>query len=470
LNVQREAMRRSGGHAAPVRISVLGGSSNSSSSITNNATNVPKNQHKGGADNQGDSFPTSSSQGGGSSTWNYHEYYNSLNQKQKQNQQQNCDNTEDSKRGDDWTPVIIRGDPVGCMSAVRQILPLVDRDHDPDIIFEMPIHRAKHNMLVGKGGIIIAALSATYETRIMIPPNEFMSNVDVGEGENFWQKRQAHQDAGSAMLFGDTKSNHAKDSNTNKTTGKSGTLPPNIIQLEGDIDKVEQCLVKMLGIVAGERWIPTGAIVEKAEDTNTRNKSATRTTSVASASKCRDESTAEAVIIKIWTPSSKLLNLGKIRKVQRKTNTVIRRKKLRLSSNVIDGSGVDFSNEKEEDVEDEVEADNEEEEADKEISATGPRTATKYIITGKTESVKSAAAQFEKILGLDLGSSAITDTTNKASSITDGGANKDKDATVQTSSKPESESDNGGGPGGKKIRRKKKRGKGGKVEKNTLES
>ena len=51
----------------------------------------------------------------------------------------------------------------------------------------------------------------------------------------------------------------------------------------------------------------------------------------------------------------------------------------------------------------------------------GPKTATKYIITGKTESVKSAAAQFEKILGLEPGTSTITDTTNNANLTTDGG-------------------------------------------------
>lgn len=42
------------------------------------------------------------------------------------------------------------------------------------------------------------------------------------------------------------------------------------------------------------------------------------------------------------------------------------------------------------------------------------KSATKYIISGTFESVKSATAQFEKILGLQPGTSIIVDTTNKS--------------------------------------------------------
>jgi hypothetical protein len=84
--------------------------------------------------------------------------------------------------------------------------------------------------------------------------------------------------------------------------------------------------------------------------------------------------------------------------------------------------------------------------------------------------------QFEKILGLEPGSSVITDTTNKGSNnrktTPDGGSsrdgsNSDKDANVhQSGHKPDVEAAGGGGgcaePGGKRLpRRKKKRGKGG---------
>ena len=93
---------------------------------------------------------------------------------------------------------------------------------------------------------------------------------------------------------------------------------------------------------------------------------------------------------------------------------------------------------------------------------TGPKTATKYIITGKTESVKSAAAQFEKILGLEPGSSKITDTTHKTNSMAEKNeSNKDVNAQAGSNKQADGESDNGNdrGPSGKKVRmRKKKRG------------
>jgi len=132
-------------------------------------------------------------------------------------------------------------------------------------------------------------------------------------------------------------------------------------------------------------------------------------------------------------------------------------------------------NEKEEDVVDDEGVDgppmlvNEGENDDddgvpKEVSFAGPKTATKYIITGKTEAVRSATAQFEKILGLEPGSSAIVDTTHKTmnSSTTSAGANKDAANAAQqvggTKSEPGDSEIGGGGPGGKKMRRKKKRG------------
>merc|ERR1712029_713591 len=97
----------------------------------------------------------------------------------------------------------------------------------------------------------------------------------------------------------------------------------------------------------------------------------------------------------------------------------------------------------------------------KEVSVSGPKTATKYIITGRTESVQSAAAQFEKILGLEPGSANITDTTNKTN-LTADSVSIVRDITVQPGSKQEGELENNGvGPAGKKLRRKKKRGKGG---------
>lgn len=99
----------------------------------------------------------------------------------------------------------------------------------------------------------------------------------------------------------------------------------------------------------------------------------------------------------------------------------------------------------------------------------GPKTATKYIITGKTESVKSAAAQFEKILGLDPGSSNITDTTNKINLTTDGGVGgvNNLDANDQSGMKSDGEFETIGSFSLKKVRRKKKRGKGSNAPRNS---
>ena len=356
---------------------------------------------------------------------------------------------------------------MACFAAVRQLLPIVENEHDPDIVFEVPIHRAKHNMLVGKGGVVIASLSATYDTRIMIPPNDFMSSVEGG-GDNVWT-----QNAGSKMLFEDDDAGsdgaggHEAGAGSNNMAAP-GMLPdnPNIIQLEGEIDNVEKCLVQMLSIVAGGKWTPLGVIVDSnvgqkyavEERGGKKNKmdSPKAKGKDKDKGKEKDVTTAEATIVKVWTPSSKLLNLGKIRKVQRKTNTVIRRKKLRLP----DGEGgkedevVEEESVETKDEDDENENDEEEEEATKEASAAA-RTATKYIITGKTESVKSAAAQFEKILGLEPGSATITDTTHKTKGNHKKGhpSKKEKERKDPQSKLPDDEME---GAGKKKKRGKKK--------------
>jgi len=98
---------------------------------------------------------------------------------------------------------------------------------------------------------------------------------------------------------------------------------------------------------------------------------------------------------------------------------------------------------------------------------TGPRTATKYIITGKTEAVRSATAQFEKILGLEPGSSAITDTTGKTIRSTmpmDGaGSGADRDVAGGAREAGARLEPGDSDLDGKKMRRKKKRGgKGGR--------
>ena len=409
VSVQREAMRCNAGHVTPIRISVLNDSSNTTREDYHQQQH---NNNESSSDNN-----QVATDGYNDTTWS---------------------NTDDSEtklieEDDEWTPVVIKGDPVGCFSACRQLVTIVEEENDPEIVLDIPILKSKHNMVVGKGGIVLAALSAQHETRIMVPPNEFMSNV-TGPEDNIWKQREAAQnDPGMSMLFRDN-----DEGNTNPNIMEQlDTLPPDIIQLEGEIDKVERCLVKMLNIIAGETYTPTGVIV------TTNNKS--ETTLTKSAAKInKDDTYAEAVIVKIWTPNSKLLNLGKIRKVQRKTNTVIRRKKLRFRGNIDGTSSVSIVNEEGESDDDDDDDDNEggetvgeeendgEEEEEGEVKededdeVSGPKqTATKYIITGKTESVKIAATQFEKILGLEAGSATINDTTHKVRSMVDVGSGDD---------------------------------------------
>lgn len=323
---------------------------------------------------------------------------------------------EENEENPEWQAVVIKGDPVSCFAAVRLIPLLVDDDHDADIVVEVPIHRAQHNLLVGKGGITLAALSATYETRIMIPPNEFMSNVKPPEGaqENIWETRQtqqnSHIDVGTTMLFG--------GENNAVNPGQPGK---NIIQLEGDIDKVERCLVKILSIVAGEeKFIPTGIILP--------------------VKGIHDETYAEATIVKIWSTSdSKSLNLGKIRKVQRQTSTIIRRKKLRLRGNInIDNNGIgektgdvetveneneDGGDDDEGEEDDQLLTNDEEEDVVKE-DVSVKQAATKYIITGHLDSVKSAASKFEQILALEPGSAIIKEISANKIANTKAGSSK----------------------------------------------
>jgi hypothetical protein len=404
-------MKRSLGHTGSVRINVLGG---------NNASyfgaGVGAGFGGGGGsgiggvvgsgNNGGDSLLFGSTSLGGSSTgsdiataWNDPSYHGNIDD----NFGQHYDGSDNN---DNWTPVIIRGDPVGAFAAVRQIIPLLVADstnnnsnggnnlsaascmHD-GIVLDVPIHWSKHNLLVGQEGLTIAALSATYETRIMIPPPPSSSdrsgkNSMVPSSQAQHKSQQQQQLAGSG----------------GGSSATSSTAPSNIIQLEGDnIDMVEQCLAKMLSIVTGEeRWVPTGrriSVDEKKKMTSdaalvedddleqsltvpttsndqdnvianivsgTKMDDGDKITTMATAAVTNNNSTAEAVVIKIWEPFSKLssniLNNGRIRKIQRKTNTIIRRKKLRFDGNVgidgavLSGNKVVNDDEKDEDGED----------------------------------------------------------------------------------------------------------------------
>ncbi len=373
LSIQQEAKRRSLGHDMGVRIHVVGGISNSANALPN---------HSGGG----------AALSSGAATWNYNEYQ----QQQQQQQQQSASQQDESDNVDDWVPVTIRGDPIGCLEACRLIIPLVDRPQDPTyltIVFDVPIHQAKHNLLVGKAGILLACLSATYETRLMIPPNELMSNVE--SSGNIWEQRQQQQqsnagnDAGSAMLF-----------DVGGVGGAGGTqaggLNSNIIQLEGEIDNVEKCLVRMLGIIASEdKIVPTGIIC----DCDTASPDPLSTTPPKKLKGGDNNTPAEKTVAKAIIVANAGIPSKSWKSVQRKTNTKIQRKSIRDDAEPSLVNEIDDIEEEDDDDNDDVTKE----------EAAAARPHTKFIITGKTEqSVQKACAQLEKMLGLEVGSTEIT--------------------------------------------------------------
>lgn len=378
LSIQQEAKRRSLGHDIGVRIHVAGNS--------------------GGGGHDGGSASTFTA---GVATWNYSEY-----QLQLQQQQQLNSTSNDA----DWVPVTIRGDPIGCLEACRLIIPLVDRPQDPTyltIVMDVPIARAKHNQLVGKGGIILAALSATYETRIMIPPNELMSNVEASG--NIWKQRQQLQqqqlntgnDAGLTMLF-DMGSGGGAGSNTmsqaNATT-VTGGLSSNIIQLEGEIDNVEQCLVRMLGIVAAEeKFIPTGIVV----DCDTADALSTTPTKKVRGTDNNKGSPIEKIVARTIIVANASIPSKIWRSLERKTNTKIQRKNIREEN--VAGDDVDPSLFN--DIED-FDGDDDNDDVVNKDDTDEADARAQFIITGKEQAVQKATAQIEKMIGLEVGSTEI---------------------------------------------------------------
>lgn len=78
----------------------------------------------------------------------------------------------------------------------------------------------------------------------------------------------------------------------------------------------------------------------------------------------------------------------------------------------------------------------------------GPKTSTQYVITGKADGVRSAATQFEKMLGLDAGSSTITYLAGTSSAKSKAGAGASKgaaDGEDTTTAEANSDGDGGGG-------------------------
>ncbi|KAL7487323.1 hypothetical protein ACHAW6_012922 [Cyclotella cf. meneghiniana] len=474
LNVQREAMRKSLGHGGAVRISVLGG--NTAAAGNGGGANG------GNDDGREDFFPpsansTTATKSNPSSPWNYHEYFHSVQKIMIHDNNDNDDDGVGSQEKEDeedyYTPIIVRGDPVGCFAALRQILPLVDHAHDPHIVFEVPIHRSKHGLLLGLRGVVLASLSATFHVRIMIPPNPSHMIMTSGENHMYWNQ-QPHAiyaggvDVGSTMLFPDANAVHghpapsqeallhtsAPLTPTTIAKAQPSNTPPHILQLEGEIDNVEQCLVQMLRIVAGEPYFPTGVIVphpiaegegteipsfdsatsvvEEAFSENDHNSSnsADQFKAVAFHSKDStthpDENNIKAVAVLTTTEHHRSnISQSKFRSIQRKTNTLIRRKKGRFLLNGVEYGRKTFGNdnvpedeegdissvgneEEDDEEEDDNEKDGAEDEDDEALSTTCGKAPISFVISGKVENVKAAVQQFERLLGLEADSSVIT--------------------------------------------------------------
>jgi hypothetical protein len=83
-----------------------------------------------------------------------------------------------------WTPVVIRADPLGALSAAEQLQAVVDDHKNVDqVVLVFPISRTKHAAIIGKKGLVLAHLSADYNVRIMVPRRELRHDVIQLEGD-----------------------------------------------------------------------------------------------------------------------------------------------------------------------------------------------------------------------------------------------------------------------------------------------
>lgn len=250
-----------------------------------------------------------------------------------------------------WTPVMIRGDPNGIFAAARMLIPLLhtgpsdaieyDASSDmDDVVLDIPIHRSKHSAIIGKKGSTIANLSADNNVRIMVP----------------------HR-------------------NMEKTT--SGSI--NIVQLEGELFNVEQCLAHMLKVVCSPP--PSLSATNKSNSSHTAHgeevlSSDGRGIIIELTSKKESKFSEKTITV---PPELYHLvpSLGRIRIIGKSTNTVIRRKKLTEAS------------------EDLVEMENEEgDESDKSDSQKNKNISspcvTLLIVSGKSRPVENATLQLQR--------------------------------------------------------------------------
>jgi hypothetical protein len=346
--------------------------------------------------------------------------------------------------GDDadlWTPVIIRGDPCGAFAAARLLIPLlsagngstdantsIEEDLDgsfasgsansntnhnatedsgafngmDDVVLEIPIQRARHSVIIGKKGLTIANLSARYNVRIMVP---------------------------------------------HRNMEKTNSANINIVQLEGQLDNVEQCLASMLKVVCSlplttiNDKTPSGPMNSNGTSSNVTDSDAkgNGNSPLLSASSNGPESRSgpgisiaitskkeSKYVEKTITVPPELYHLvpslGRIRIVGKSTNTVIRRKKFSEAPDDVNTA----MNNKEGDMdtsaiaeEPNASAISSPDSSPKKKKIDSPCT-TQLIISGKNEAVKNAIIQLQKILCPGSESSEVDDERADGTATSDG--------------------------------------------------
>lgn len=158
-----------------------------------------------------------------------------------------------------WTPVVIRADPCAAITAAQLLRGKVGQLDD--VVMDVPLGRAKHAAIVGRRGYVLANLSADTNVRIMVPRRELRHDV---------------------------------------------------IQLEGELDNVKQCLQKVL-VISSE---PTGGSKKKANGAPGGSPNTAKT----------DEPLSVVVTMTALPSQTKLRTVG------RKTDTMIKKKKVDDSS------------------------------------------------------------------------------------------------------------------------------------------
>lgn len=80
-----------------------------------------------------------------------------------------------------WTPVVIRADPCATITAAQLLRGRVGQLDD--VVMDVPLGRSKHAAVVGRRGYVLSNLSADTNVRIMVPRRELRHDVIQLEGD-----------------------------------------------------------------------------------------------------------------------------------------------------------------------------------------------------------------------------------------------------------------------------------------------